>query len=85
MLRNTGSRPIDLANYVIDFNRPGQRYALSPYALGPGETVRIYTGRGDSRESVLYAGFLYPVLDNDGDRVIVENPRGTVVAGRRYS
>lgn len=84
-MRNTGSRPIGLANYLVDFDGPGQRYTLPPYALGPGETVRIYTGRGDSQGSVLYAEFFYPVLDNDGDRVIVENPRGTVVAGRRYS
>lgn len=84
VLRNTGDRPIGLANYVIDFNGPGQEYAFPPYALGPGETVRVYTGRGDSRGSVIYAGFFYPVLDNDGDRVVVENPEGTVVAGRSY-
>jgi hypothetical protein len=53
--------------------------------LSPGESIRVYTGRGDSRGSVVYAGSFIPILDNDGDRVIVENPDGEIVAGRSYS
>ena len=85
VLENAGSESLDLDGYVIDFGGIGQEYAFSPYELDPGESVRVYTGTGDSRNSVLYADFFYPVLDNDGDRVIVEAPNGEVVAGRSYS
>ena len=85
VLENAGSESLDLDGYVIDFGGIGQEYAFSSYELDPGESVRVYTGTGDSRNSVLYADFFYPVLDNDGDRVIVEAPDGEVVAGRSYS
>jgi hypothetical protein len=85
VLTNAGSGSVDLADHVVDFGGPAQEYTFSPYTLAPGESVRVYTGSGDSRGSVIYAGFFYPVLDNSGDRVIVEDPEGTVVAGRRYS
>lgn len=84
MLANGGDRSIDLGGYVIDFGDVGQRSELPSYALAPGDRVRVYTGDG-SRGPGLYAGFLYPVLDDDGDTVTVENPNGRIVAGRRYS
>jgi hypothetical protein len=85
VLRNAGDGPINLDGYVIDFSGLNQAYTFSSYTLSPAETVRVYTGRGDSRGSVIYAGSFIPILDNDGDRVIVENPDGEVVAGRSYS
>jgi hypothetical protein len=85
VLENAGSAPINLAGYTIDFDGPSQTYTFSPYTLNPSETIRIYTGRGDSRGSVVYAGSFVPILDNDGDRVIVENPDGEIVAGQSYS
>ena len=85
VLENAGSAPINLAGYTIDFDGPSQTYTFSPYTLNPSETIRIYTGRGDSRGSVVYAGSFVPILDNDGGRVIVENPDGEIVAGQSYS
>lgn len=78
VLRNAGGRPLDLKGYVVDFD-DGQRYSLPGYALGPGEAVTIHTGRGDSAGSELYAGFFYPVINDNRETVLVENPQGRIV------
>ncbi len=80
--RNTGGRPLDLGGYVVDFD-DGQRYTFPRYVLAPGETVTLHTGRGDSAGSEFYAGFFFPVLNAQGDTLLVENPSGEIILARR--
>lgn len=84
VLENAGGEPLDLAGYVADFGGFGQRYEFPDYSLGPGETVTLHTGRGDSAGTTLYADFLYPVIDDGGDRVVVETPGGEIADARNY-
>lgn len=80
--RNTGGRPLDLRGYVVDFD-DGQRYTFPRYTLAPGETVTLHTGRGDSAGSELYAGFFYPVINDNRETILVENTDGRIVLARR--
>ncbi|HET7324750.1 MAG TPA: lamin tail domain-containing protein [Halococcus sp.] len=81
--RNTGEMPLNLDGYVVDFDGYGQQYTFPAYTLSPNETVTLHTGRGDSAGAELYAGFFYPVINDDGDTILVENPRGKIVLARR--
>ncbi|EMA35673.1 lamin tail domain-containing protein, partial [Halococcus hamelinensis] len=82
LLRNAGQRRVNLDGYAVDFD-DGQRYALPPYSLGAGANVTVHTGRGDDTRGDLYAGFLYPVINDGGDTVLVEAPNGRIVAAER--
>jgi competence protein ComEC len=84
VLENAGGEPLDLAGYVADFGGFGQRYEFPDYSLGPGETVTLHTGWGDSAGTTLYADFLYPVIDDGGDRVVIETPDGEIADARNY-
>ena len=84
MLRNAGGRPLDLDGYAVDFD-DGQQYTFSRYVLNPGETVTLYTGRGDDAGAERYAGFFYPVINDAGDTVLVEDPSGRIVVARQAS
>lgn len=81
-LRNAGGHAIDLDDYVVDFD-DGQRYTIPSYTLRPGETVTIHTGRGDNAQNDLYAGFFYPVINDNGDTVLIETPNGRIIVARR--
>ena len=84
VLRNAGGRPLDLDGYAVDFD-DGQQYTFSRYVLNPGETVTLYTGRGDDAGAERYAGFFYPVINDAGDTVLVEDPSGRIVVARQAS
>ena len=84
VLRNAGGRPLDLDGYAVDFD-DGQQYTFSRYVLNPGETVTLYTGRGDDAGAERYAGFFYPVINDAGDTVLVEDPSGRIVVARQTS
>lgn len=84
VLENAGGEPLDLAGYVADFGGFGQRYEFPDYSLGPGETVTLHTGWGDSAGTTFYADFLYPVIDDGGDRVVIETPDGEIADARNY-
>jgi competence protein ComEC len=84
VLRNAGGRPLDLDGYAVDFD-DGQQYTFSRYVLNPGETVTLYTGRGDDAGAERYAGFFYPIINDAGDTVLVEDPSGRIVVARQTS
>jgi competence protein ComEC len=84
VLRNAGGRPLDLDGYAVDFD-DGQQYTFSRYVLNPGETVTLYTGRGDDAGAERYAGFFYPIINDAGDTVLVEDPSGRIVVARQAS
>ena len=84
VLRNAGGRPLDLDGYAVDFD-DGQQYTFSRYVLNPGETVTLYTGRGDDAGAERYAGFFYPVINDAGDTVLVEDPSGRIVVAHQAS
>ena len=75
---NTGGRSLDLKGYVVDFD-DGQRYTFPRYVLAAGETLTLHTGRGDGAGAELYAGFFYPVINDNRETVLVENPDGNIV------
>jgi rubrerythrin len=82
---NTGDGPLDLTGWTVS-NDAGTTYEFPDgFTLAPGETVRLYTGRGTDSSGELYWGNPEEVWDDQIDTMIVRDASDEVVLRRSYS
>ena len=84
VLRNDGATRLDLSEWTVT-DAAGRTYEFPAGAtLGPGESLTLRTGRGETRPPDYYWGREGAVWNNDGDTVTVRRANGRAVAVRRY-
>jgi len=82
---NTGDGPLDFTGWSVS-NGEGVTYEFPDgFTLAPGETVRLYTGRGNDSDSALYWGKPGEVWDDRVDTMTVRDASGDVALQRSYS
>jgi len=84
VLENRGNSTIDLSGYTI---RDGANHAFTVpdgVTLRPGESLTVFTGKGENGDDSLYWGATSPIWNNDGDTVSVETANGTTVVEHEY-
>lgn len=86
LLEHTGTGPLSLDGYVIDFE-DAQTYEFDGLELDPGDSLVVYTG-DDELDSEVYdvvsLGYGGPVVDNTGESVTVRTRTDEVSAFARY-
>jgi len=81
---NTGDGTLGLSGWTVANGR-GTTYSFPDgFALAPGETVTLYTGRGTDTESELYWGKPEEVWNDQLDTMIVRDATGAVALRRSY-
>ncbi|WP_459192479.1 DUF4350 domain-containing protein [Halosimplex sp. J119] len=82
---NDGDASIDLSGYTVA-DEADNSYTFDSLMLGPGETVKLYSGDGQDTATERYWGNSgVAVWNNGGDTVIVADPDGTTVIEESYS
>lgn len=59
-------------------------YRFGTFTLGPGNSVRVHTGRGADSRSHLYWGEESYVWNNEGDKATLKTASGTVVSVKSW-
>lgn len=59
-------------------------YRFGIFSLGPGKSVRIHTGKGRNTSTDRYQGRSWYVWNNDGDKAILKNSKGTTQSVRSW-
>jgi hypothetical protein len=81
---NDGDAELDLSNYTVR-DEAGAAFGVPDgFVLGPGESVRLHTGAGESTETDLYWDAGSPVWNNDGDTVVVLDENANEVLAYNY-
>lgn len=86
LLEHTGSGPLSLSGYTIDFE-DDQTHTFDDIELDPGDSVVVYTGADElesSEHEVVSLEFPGPVIDNTGESVTVRTPTDEVSAFARF-
>lgn len=86
VLEHTGTGPLSLGGYVIDFE-DGQTHEFEARSLDPGDSLVVYTGSDDLESEsyeVVSLGYGGPVIDNTGESVTVRTRTDEVSAFGRY-
>jgi rubrerythrin len=81
---NSGDGTLDLTGWSVS-NTEGATYEFPDgFTLAPGETVKLYTGRGTDSSGALYWGKPQEVWNDQIGTMIVRNGRNEVVLRRSY-
>jgi hypothetical protein len=59
-------------------------FRFGTFSLGPGKSVRIHTGKGRNTSTDRYQGRSWYVWNNDGDKAILKNSKGTTQSVRSW-
>ncbi len=78
LLRNRGDAGQELAGWSLS-DLAGNRFIFPALRLAPGETVRVWTGRGANTATDLFWGRAGAVWTNIGDRARLHNAAGVLV------
>ena len=91
----TGDGEQDISGYVLYDGEDGRAHptrqgSLDPFrfpdgtTLSSGESVRVYTGPGDSGDGTFYWDYEVNIWNKGGDTVVLENVTGSVVLETEY-
>jgi Lamin Tail Domain len=83
-LRNFGSRTRKLTDWTIR-DSSAHVYTFGTFRLGPGDSVRVHTGKGTNTATNRYWRSDAYIWNNDGDTATLKKPGGTVVDRCSYS
>ncbi len=94
-LAYTGEGEQDISGYRLYDGEDGRAHpteqgTLDPFSFPDGtvlsadESVRVYTGPGESGDGVFYWGYEVNIWNQDGDTVVLEDTTGSVVFETRY-
>jgi hypothetical protein len=76
-IKNTGTTTRTLTGWTV--RDPAHHvYTFPSFKLGPGESVRLHTGKGTNTAHHLYWGKGYYVWNNTGDKAILRSSSGTL-------
>ena len=86
-ISNAGSALVDLTGWRIKDESASNRFVFpNGFALGPGETVTVHTGCGDTSDTTLYwCSVGSAVWNNDGDTAFLTDPAGNTHFTWAYS
>jgi hypothetical protein len=84
VLKNTGTTAVNLGRWVLDVGATTQRYALPSYALAPGATVKVRSGRGTTGAGVIYLGLTSGIWASPHDVGRLYDPRGALSSRLAY-
>lgn len=77
-ITNTGSSPEDLRDWRIE-TYPYSVDSSARRIIGPGESVKVFSGTGSPTADKMYFGQTSSILNNEGDVVLLVSPDGDVV------
>ena len=84
VVRNSGVTAVNLGGWTLrDLARPttpAHVYKFPTFKLGPGQSVRIHTGKGLNSATDLYWGLTIYVWGDDSDTATLKNPTGSTVS-----
>jgi hypothetical protein len=80
-LTNAEPRSADMTGWQM-YDESGRVYVIPRFALSPGASVKISTGKGSDGATELYMGRGSPVWNNDGDTAILKDADGNAVSQR---
>ena len=94
-LAYTGEGEQDISGYRLYDGEDGRAHPTEPNSLDPfsfpdgtvlsaGESVRVYTGPGESGDGVFHWGYEVNIWNQDGDTVVLEDTTGSVVFETQY-
>jgi hypothetical protein len=95
-IKNTGTKARSLKGWKLHDRGRDYTYRFGELSLGPGEYVRVHTGRGQNSGVTgcnghcftyydSYWGLENYVWNNDGDRATLKKPNGNVVDRCTYT
>lgn len=77
---NTGSEPVDLNGWTIRDETTSNRFAISGWVLGAGDSVRFRSGSGSNGGGDYFLGEDFPLWSNRGETAVLLDPDGVVAA-----
>jgi hypothetical protein len=79
-LVHEGRATLSMRGYTAFYGDAGQQFEIPSLTLEPGETALVYTGAGDpdTDGTAVCLGLDRPVINDDGDRVVVRTSAGGV-------
>lgn len=83
-ISNTGDAPINMQGYTLQ-DAGNHSYTFNKFSLAAGQTVQVYSGRGQDRADSLYWGLVDDsVWNNRGDSAFLRNAEGNLVDRYEY-
>jgi micrococcal nuclease len=82
---NTGDETLDLSGWTVSDEADHSYVFPDGFALGPGESVTLYTGSGTDGDTELYWGSGSAIWNNAGDTIVVTTDDGELALERTYT
>jgi hypothetical protein len=82
-ITNNGRRARTLTGWTLR-DQAHHVYRFGTFRLGAGKSVVIHTGSGRNTAAHRYWGSDWYIWNNDGDRAVLNNKRGTTVSTRSW-
>lgn len=83
-ISNTGDASINMQGYTLQ-DAGNHSYTFNKFSLAAGQTVQVYSGRGQDRADSLYWGLVDDsVWNNQGDSAFLRNAEGNLVDRYEY-
>lgn len=81
---NTGDGAVNLRGWRVE-DDANHEYRFGEVTLQPGDTVRLYTGKGSNTDSEVYWGSGRAIWNDNGDTVYLWNDDGELIVEFEYS
>jgi hypothetical protein len=82
-ITNSGATSVSLSGWTLSDEGVKHLYRFPMFSLGPGASVKVYTGSGSNTPNSLYWCEPQAVWNNDGDVATLTDAQGNVVDQRR--
>ena len=83
-ITNNGSAPVNLKGYRLNAGDPGQDFWFPDFAIGPGQSCRVYTNEYHPESCGFSFGSGRAIWNNKGDCGYLYDATGTVVSEYCY-
>lgn len=81
-ITNSGQNSAGMTGWMIFDDSGRQIYEFPSFALNPGSSVKVFTGKGSNSPAELYMERGSPIWNNNGDTAILKDASGRVIFQR---